>query len=139
MHGPTRWRSGFIHVDSLEPLSQTEGTFSANLYLKQPDDVHSYNGSLSPGTLQIWPLKYTRTQFYLNAHTLSKLTTTTSAGQMDLRQKLGSPVTVNVEPGDLCLICVQRPHAVAGFKGGSRVSLQGFVEYKRGEGLVVES
>lgn len=136
MHGPTRWRSGFIHVDSLELLSDNEGTFSVNLYLKQPDEGWD---NTDPGTLKIWPLKYSRLDFYKNAQTLSQLTTTTSEGQMDLLKKLGQPITIPIEEGDLCLICVQRPHAVTGFKKGSRVSLQGFVEYKRGEGLIVES
>ena len=46
-----------------------------------------------------------------------------------LRSKLGEPKVVEVEPGDLVLICTQRPHAAVGFQNGIRVSLQCFVQY----------
>ena len=49
--------------------------------------------------------------------------------QVMLRAKLGEPRSVEVEPGDLVLICTQRPHAAVGFENGTRVSLQCFVQY----------
>ena len=137
MPGPTRWRSGYVHCDSLEPLSPSSGTFSANLYLRQPPPSSSWSGARSAaGRLYVWPLRYTRPQFYLNSPTLSELASSSAEGQARLRGGLGEPVEVEVEAGDLALICVQRPHAVGGFREGWRVSLQGFLEYEEGKPMV---
>jgi len=137
MTGPTRWRSGYIHVDDLSPLSPKIGVFSANIYLRNPPPTSGYpNVKLPPGSLSIWPLKYTRLQFYLNAPFLSLLTTLSSTSQSILRSHLGTPVVIEPEEGDLVLLCVQRPHAVTGFREGTRVSVQAFLE-RREEGEIV--
>ena len=44
-----------------------------------------------------------------------------------LRRLLPPPVSLAPEDGELILICAQRPHAVAGFDAGLRVSMQAFV------------
>ena len=49
--------------------------------------------------------------------------------QIALRRHLGSPTEVHIESGDLVLLCVQRPHAVVGFKEGYRISLQCFIQH----------
>jgi hypothetical protein len=66
-----------------------------------------------------------------NAKTLSNLSSHNVEGQIQLRKALGPPIQVSVQPGDLVLICAQRPHCAMGFDlpGSVRVSLQTFVQY----------
>mmetsp|Transcript_36198 Transcript_36198/g.115937 ORF Transcript_36198/g.115937 Transcript_36198/m.115937 type:complete len:302 (-) Transcript_36198:1553-2458(-) len=120
--GPTKWREGFVHVDDLAPLTPTTGLFSANVYLNMPR---------KGGHLELWPLGFrNRWQFYKNARTLSCLTVQDRDAQLLLRRKLPPPHVVHPEPGDLVLLCVQRPHAVAGFdEPSTRVSLQSFITH----------
>lgn len=132
MAGPTVWDQGFIHVDELAPLSPTRGHFSANVYLKLPS---------TGGMLELWPLQFeSRWQFYANAHTLSKLVNVDEAAQRALRARLGPPVLLDVAPGDLVLLSVQRPHAVQGWASAeSRASLQAFVNFSGDEALTLEA
>jgi len=136
MRGPTRWKQGFIHVDELAPLSTSSGLFSANIYLLMPEVDDSAGGNL-----EIWPLSWRwRYQFYLNAPTLSALTIQDRFAQFRLRERLGAPLLIHPEAGDLVLLCVQRPHAVAGFGSGLRVSLQSFFAHQGpGRPLLLEN
>ncbi|KAL3930411.1 MAG: hypothetical protein SGBAC_011777 [Bacillariaceae sp.] len=110
MMGPTRWKRGLIHVDELGPLSVDKGCFSANIYLQLPN--HQEDGENEEPVLDIWPLDIrSKWDWYRNANTLSELTSQSAEGQVKLRHALGPPERIVVQPGDLVLLCVQRPHA----------------------------
>lgn len=126
MMGPTRWKRGFVHVDEMGPLNEQQGLFSANIYLQLPSD----SSSREQRCLEIWPLGVrNKWDWYRNALLLSGLSSQDAEMQVRLRSKLGEPRSIDVEPGDLVLICTQRPHAAVGFENGTRVSLQCFVQY----------
>ncbi|GBG32076.1 Hypothetical Protein FCC1311_083012 [Hondaea fermentalgiana] len=131
-YDPARWTRGFAHVDELAIMSPDRGLFSANIYLRNAP---------SGGELQIWPVTFaSRWDFYRNAPTLSLALLQDAQAQAALRERLPDPVTVKVRPGDLVLICTQRPHGVRGpVVGGPRVSIQGFLQYERGQPLRLEA
>ena len=120
MMGPTRWKKGYIHVDDMGPLKTSQGLFSANIYLQMPQ----------PQAMDIWPLGVrSRWDWYRNAVLLSGMAFQDAEAQVRLRHALGLPQRIDVEPGDLVLLCVQRPHAAIGFPEGTRVSLQCFLQF----------
>lgn len=126
MRGPTRWRQGYIHVDEMAPLNAERGLLSANIYLQLPT-----NQFAEPyPALHLWPIGIrSRWDWYRNALLWSGLSSHDPEAQFRLRQALGEPHTINVQPGDLILLSPQRPHAAVGFNSGVRVSLQCFVQY----------
>lgn len=140
MQGPTRWKSGFIHVDDFNPLKSESGLFSANIYLQLPNASSSSQKSIqakesdgsskSNGALHLWPLGI-RTIEDLREHKpiLQGMTEQDTDLQIALRRHLGKPLKVDVDSGDLVVLCVQRPHAVIGFKEGCRISLQTFLQH----------
>ena len=132
MRGPTQWARGFCHADDLSVMSETRGTFSANVYLQMPP-----NGA---GGLSVWDVQInSRWDFYRHAWTLSQLAAQSAEGQARLRERLPAPIAINPRPGDLVLICVQRPHAVDGFSKGTRVSQQVFLTHDRGKPIELDS
>lgn len=142
MHGPTRWKKGYVHVDEMGPLNPNRGLFSANIYLKlpqhplhgkEPRPLQTNANSLSyQDVIEIWPLGIrTRWDWYRNAQLLSSLSIQDSYMQSMLRAKLGPPICIEACPGDLIVLCVQRPHAAIGFTDANdvRVSLQCFIQH----------
>ena len=131
MRGPTKYVDGFMHVDELAPMVESRGTFSANIYLKIPP---------TGGELAVWPLAIrSRWDFYRHAETLSHLTVQGEEGQALLRRRLPRPRLIKVAPGDLVVLCVQRPHAAQGFPMGTRVSVQSFLTFDKGKSLVLDN
>lgn len=155
MHGPTRWKRGFIHVDELGPMHVNRGLFSANIYLQMPTPLKKENdparamsspvrgetselfdgrnGTSPCHVLDIWPTSIrSRWDWYRNGLVLSGLSSQDAESQAHLRRALGNrPVSIAVSPGDLVLFCVQRPHAAIGFAETdvTRVSLQCFIQH----------
>jgi hypothetical protein len=126
MNGPTRWKRGFIHVDEMGPLAVGQGLFSANIYLQLPDVTCDENQDI----LHVWPTGIrSRWDWYRNALLLSGLSSQDAEDQVRLRKELGAPATIRGKPGDLILLCVQRPHAAVGFQTGTRASLQCFIQH----------
>ena len=71
---------------------------------------------------------------------LSLLLTQEQWAQDALRRCLPPPISIIPKPGELILICAQRPHAVVGFDVGQRISMQTFVESKGVQkSLILES
>ena len=132
MRGPTQWSRGFCHADDLSVMANAHGTFSANVYLQMPP-----NGA---GGLSVWDVQInSRWDFYRHAWTLSQLAAQCAEGQARLRKRLPPPIAIHPRPGDLVLICVQRPHAVDGFSEGTRVSQQVFLTHDRGKPIELDS
>lgn len=131
MFGPTRWKKGFIHADQYAPLSIEKGLFSANIYLQLPQrENDNIQTPQDQQELHIWPLEiFTEWEWFAHQEILKGMTQQDAEMQIKLRKALGEPLTVNVTPGDLVLLCVQRPHAAIGFQQGTRVSLQCFIQY----------
>jgi hypothetical protein len=145
MYGPTRYTKGFIHVDEMGPLQTHHGLFSANIYLHLPDQIKgvvheenststttdSYDPTIPQEVLEIWPTRImNRWDWYRNMLLLSCLSSTNVQDQIRLRHELGcEPIRIAVLPGDLVVFCVQRPHAAMGFRSGTRVSLQCFLQH----------
>jgi len=130
-YNPERWTRGFAHVDELAVMTETRGLFSANIYLQNAP---------SGGEVEIWPISFrNRWDFYRNAATLSLALSQDASAQALLRQKLPEPHVIEVEPGDLVILCTQRPHAVRGpILGGTRISLQGFISHEKSKSLKLE-
>jgi hypothetical protein len=129
---PLRWSRGFIHVDALEVMTNERGVYSANVYLQNAP---------SGGEVLLWPISFhSRWQFFRNAYTLSMCLSQDPDSQAYLRDRLPPPVSVMVKEGDLLLLCTQRPHAVKGpIVGGTRVSMQVFMQYEKDKPFLLEA
>jgi hypothetical protein len=57
--------------------------------------------------------------------------------QKKFQSMLPKPREIKIKQGDLVLINTGRPHAVSGYSGGPRVSIQAFITYKKGKPLQI--
>jgi len=144
----------------MAPLSDTEGIFGASVYLRLPRILPRHRHRQpkeeeeeeeEQPAMEVWPLDLrSKWDFYRNAPTLSQLSAQDPEGQVILRRVLGEDrkETVFARPGDLVVVCVQRPHCAIGFGAGGeeeeakrlRISLQCFLRHSGPhERLTVES
>ena len=121
---------GLVHLDDLSECLPHTGVFSANVYLQT---------SLAGGEIEIWPVSLNSKDLLMDYALELGLLTSSSAeieNQRLLREFVlpGAPIQITPNPGDLLLLCVQRPHSVRGPIHGSRarLSAQCFVLHKGG-------
>jgi len=123
---------GLVHLDDVSEFSSAMGVFSANIYLQT---------SLAGGELEIWPVTL-RSKEQMMEHALELGLMTASSAEPEAQRALrefvlpGPPVLIVPKPGDLVMLCVQRPHAVRGPIHGprTRLSAQSFVLHE-GDGM----
>ena len=105
---------GVCHVDALpNPV-----TLSANLYVSMPK---------SGGELKIWNVEVSEKS---SRHPIFKLLRTQAfdpTWREVLPHLLPSPQVIQPKEGDLIILDSSRPHAVAGFPRGRRISIQSFI------------
>jgi hypothetical protein len=109
-------RHGVCHVDA----GIDSPRLSSNIYLRVPK---------SGGELRIWPLKLDAKTARSPYYTLIKAVTFDRHIQEVLHHNLPEPFVIRPQEGDLIIIDSARPHAVAGFQEGSRMSIQSFLTY----------
>lgn len=116
---------GFIHTDDFPKLKPSRGTFSANIYLKIPDEG---------GELYIWGVNLNKIRGirnYLSAQILAMLMTQgylfDIEWQREIFKLLPPPHIIKPKPGDLVIFHSGRPHSVAPVKG-IRVTNQLFIQ-----------
>lgn len=126
--GDATRNAGIVHTDASVDLDDEVGLFSANVYLRTPDQG---------GELEAWSVAPSRFEAaILNAdldHAFDP--PRREATQASLRRRLPAPHVIDVRPGDLVVINAGRPHAVRGFTEGVRITLQTFLEFTRGQPL----
>ena len=120
-------KHGFIHTDDPPRLKSLQGTYSANIYLKIPEEGEG-------GDLYIWSVNFTRLKGiynYLNAQILTMLMNQDYSFDIKWQQKLFNllpkPNIIKPKTGDLVILHSGRPHAVTPVTKGVRVTNQLFI------------
>ncbi len=128
MVGESTRSRGIIHVDASPVLSEEQGLFSANVYLRTP---------ARGGELDVWGVRPNLLQGRMLAEYLDQAfePAERERTQQVLRERLPPAQTIQVEAGDLVIINAGRPHAVRGFDEAYRVTLQTFIDYTRSQPL----
>jgi len=116
------------HIDSPPMLQPRSGLFSVSMYLKPPvkgSQIYIWNPDLSSlyKMFANWSLVK---NFFLESSYLNEDL------QVRYQKLLPPPLKIDIGVGDALIINTGRPHAVAPFEGGPRVSLQAFMNYRRG-------
>jgi hypothetical protein len=119
---------GIIHTDSSMFLSSERGLFSANIYL----DVPTSGGELNIFPVAMRQLEHRQNLVRVIAYLLqySFDPVHRERVQRQLHALLPLPATLTPKAGDLIVVNTGRPHAVRGFKEGTRVTLQAFARHE---------
>jgi len=118
-------KHGFIHADDFPKLKPSKGTFTANIYLKIPEEG---------GELYIWGINLNQVQgfhHYLSAQILTMVMPQSYLFNMEWQEKifklLPPPHVIKPKTGDLVIFHSGRPHSVAPVTKGVRVTNQLFI------------
>lgn len=130
MVGESTKTRGIVHVDASPRISREAGLFTANVYLRTPE---------VGGELDVWSVTPSRVDAaYLGHHLQFAFDPEHRERTQELlRRRLPTPRTIAVRQGDLVLFNAGRPHAVRGFPEGVRVTLQSFLDHRRGQPLTL--
>ena len=121
-------KHGLIHADDFPKLKSSWGTFSANIYLKIPEEG---------GELYIWSINLKKTKGirgYLSAQILAMIMNQGYVFDMqpEILKLLPPPHIIKPKSGDLVILHSGRPHSVAPVTKGVRVTNQSFI-HARGQ------
>lgn len=113
-------KHGFIHIDDFPKLNYSKGTFTANIYLNIPE---------KGGELYVWGINFSYVRGfynYLTAQLLSLILTQkyifSTKWQEKILKLLPKPQIIKPKRGDLVIFHSGRPHSVAPFTKGVRVT-----------------
>ena len=116
---------GIIHTDDSPKLKSSWGTFSANIYLKIPEEG---------GELYIWSVNLKQVKGilgYLSTQILAMIMIHGDLFDAEWQQKifelLPKPNIIKPEVGDLVILHSGRPHSVSPVKKGIRITNQSFI------------
>lgn len=117
LHAGVASERGICHIDD-ERLVDAPRRLSANLYLGMPPQG---------GELRIWDVAPGEANRGNHMHSFIVKHSFKEGSQELIHAALPRPQVIRPRPGDLVLIDVARPHAVAGFTRGSRTTIQSWV------------
>ena len=117
------------HVDSSPLLNNRFGQYSINVYLKQPEiggHVYIWNPKIT-NLRTLFSHWHSAKNFFLESNYRNEEL------QLRFQKLLPPPIKIEIKSGDAVMLNTGRPHAVVPLKGGPRVSLQAFLNYKKGQ------
>ena len=121
------------HVDDSPLLSSRHGRYSVNIYLKPPRE----GGELFLWNTRMEGLGSVFKYWYLNKNFFLSSSYANEDLQRQFQRCLPPPVRLKVGQGDLVILNTGRPHAIAPFSGGPRISMQAFLTYRKNKPIAI--
>ncbi len=121
------------HVDDSPLLSARHGRYSVNVYLKPPRE----GGELYLWNTRMEGLGSVFKYWYLNKNFFLSSSYANEDLQRQFQRCLPPPVRLKVCQGDLVILNTGRPHAIAPFSGGPRISMQAFLTYRKNKPIAI--